>query len=217
MSTTPTLISWSGGKDIALASLKALEMGLHPTHLLTMMDESGQRSRSHGLSLALLQAQASALNMQLITQACTWSTYEETFIHSLQKAHDIGITHCVFGDIDLEEHRLWEEKVAQAATLQPILPLWQQPRLELVEAVISTGIKPIICTILSARVPTHFLGRCFDRACVDELIALGIDPCGEGGEFHTVVMDAPHFHHPISYRTGQQHATATTLSIDILV
>lgn len=219
-------ISWSGGKDSALACMYALNAGLNPHTLITMMDQTGLRSRSHGLQFNFLKAQANALGMRLISPSVSWQTYEDVFIQTLKDLNDIKytedsknkeVTHCIFGDIDLIEHKIWEEKVSAAADLIPVLPLWQQARLTIVNQVLEFKFKPVICVILKDTVPDHFLGRYFDQDCIDELIALNIDPCGEGGEFHTVVVDGPIFKTALDYQLGQIHTTETTISIDFIV
>lgn len=212
-----SVVSWSGGKDSALALHYARALGLNPTHLIVMMDESGEHSHSHGLSKQLLNAQAHSLGMTLLTAPASWQTYERTFIEQLTRMKSQGLTHAIFGDIDIEDHKLWEDSVAEAADLTPVLPLWQQSRLSLVQAVLELKIKPVICAIRKDVVPLDFLGRVFDTMCVNELCELGIDPCGEAGEFHTVVVDSPDFEYPIAYHLGNVYETETTYHVNFIV
>lgn len=212
-----SVVSWSGGKDSALALHHAIALGLNPTHLIVMMDESGEQSHSHGLSKQLLHAQAHSLGMTLLTASASWQTYERTFIDQLICMQLQGLTHAIFGDIDIEAHKLWEDSVAAAAGLIPVLPLWQQSRLAIVQAVLEAKIKPVICGIRKNIVPLDFLGRVFDATCVKDLCDLGIDPCGETGEFHTVVVDSIDFQYPISYHLGSLYETETTYQVNFIV
>lgn len=191
------IASWSGGKDSCFALMQAVQQGYKPVALLNVMNENGQISRSHGLPAAILQQQAAALQLPLHTVASTWQDYEQHFISALKTtsaAHAAAAV--VFGDIDLQAHRDWEEKVCAAAGLQALLPLWQQERKLLVYRMLQEGIK---CMIVScnAHLGEDFLGRMMDDVLIADLEAKGVDVCGENGEFHTVVLDCPLFAAPL--------------------
>jgi uncharacterized protein (TIGR00290 family) len=198
MLEVPIVCSWSGGKDSCLALWRSLQTGASIRYLATMLTEDGQRSRSHGLSLAVLEAQAAAIGVPLLTRAATWDQYEPTFVELLCEAKDAGVTAAVFGDIDIPRHRQWEESVCAQAGLTASLPLWQQDRLALLEEFWSAG---FACRIVVARdgvTDRKYLGRVLDRALAEELSRAGIDACGENGEFHTVVTSGPIFKVPLS-------------------
>ncbi len=146
MNARPALVSWSGGKDSALAMWRARRQGWEPVALFNMLAAREERSRSHGLAPAVLAAQAQALGLPLVTARADWSDYEAVFIATLRdearRAEAV-----VFGDIDLDAHREWEEKVCHAAGLEAVLPLWQQPRRALVDEMIATGFVARICTV----------------------------------------------------------------------
>lgn len=187
------ILSWSGGKDSCFATMKAVKSGYTPTVLLNMMNENGKVSRSHGLTQFILEQHANALNIPLVGVPATWGDYEKKYIetlHQLKKQYQVqGV---IFGDIDLAPHREWEEKVCKQAQLEAVLPLWQQDRLELVKQMIAEG---IVCMIVSCNtiMGTDFLGEILTLELVEKLIELTIDPCGENGEFHTVVINCPLF------------------------
>ena len=192
-----TIISWSGGKDSCFATMKAIENGYKPTVLLNMMNENGKVSRSHGLTEFILNQHSENLGISLLTVPATWNEYEQKYIETLQQLKsDYDVQAVVFGDIDLEPHREWEEKVCKATHLEAVLPLWQQNRLELVKEMIAEG---IVCKIVSCntQMGIDFLGEILTLELVEKLIALNIDPCGENGEFHTVVVNCPLFKQPI--------------------
>src|SRR5262245_15451060 len=188
--------SWSGGKDSCLALRRALAAGKLAC-LVTMFTEDGQRSRSNGLPREVLEAQAAAIGVPLLTASATWDGYEVAFIDLLRAAKAHGATTAVFGDIDIPRHREWEERVSAQAGLTAALPLWQEDRMALLEEWWSAGFEARIVVAREGLVDRRFLGRVLDRPTANELATTGIDPCGENGEFHTVVTAAPLFRHPI--------------------
>ena len=191
--------SWSGGKDSCLAVWRAKQVGMDVRALLTMFDEHGEKSRSHGLTPEVIRAQAEAMGMQPLQGRASWTDYEPQFIGHLQALRKLGFTAGVFGDIDLQPHRDWEERVCARADIAVHLPLWQQSRRELVEEFWSLGFKALVVCTDSRFLAASYCGREFDRAYVESLPA-GVDECGENGEFHTVVYDGPLFTKPLELR-----------------
>lgn len=185
--------SWSGGKDSCYAMMKAVAEGYVPKVLLNMMNENGKVSRSHGLPLALLNQQAQKMQLSLEAVPATWNDYEEKFIAILQHlkiAYELDAA--VFGDIDLQAHKDWEDKVCEASSLKAILPLWQQDRIALVNEMIESGIETMIVSC-NAQMGESYLGKILTKELAVELEENGIDPCGENGEFHTMVVNCPLF------------------------
>lgn len=196
------LCSWSGGKDSCMALYRASRIG-QPTKLLTMFNETGLKSRSHGLSLPLLRLQADALGLPIVTRSSTWGDYEAEFIAALCHFKEEGVQTAVFGDIDLEEHGIWEEKVCKAAGLKLCLPLWKNDRRELVTEFINLGFKAVIVTVNEKMLNPKYLGRVLTLTLLEELEQQGVDLCGENGEFHTAVLDGPIFQHPVTPKLGE--------------
>lgn len=198
------LCSWSGGKDSCFALLQAMQAGYRPMVLLNVMNEAGQISRSHGLPVAILEAQAASIGLPLHLISSSWQEYEQHFTAALRNlTHQYQLTHAVFGDIDLQPHRDWEEKVCAQANLTALLPLWQQDRRNLVFAMIDAGIETMIVSC-QPKMGASFLGRYITRELVAELEALGVDACGENGEFHTLVTHCPLFAHPLEVYIEQK-------------
>ncbi|MFL9484640.1 diphthine--ammonia ligase [Chitinophagaceae bacterium LWZ2-11] len=200
-----TLCSWSGGKDSCFALMQAVKEGHTPSVLLNVLNERGKISRSHGIPSEILQAQANAIGLPIHMISSSWTDYEQNFISALQqltKEHQLN--YAVFGDIDLQPHRDWEEKVCAAANLKPLLPLWQQNRKQLVLQMLENGIETIIvsCNVVMGE---SFLGRTITKELIEELEALGIDACGENGEYHTLVLNAPLFKHRIDAKVLNTH------------
>ena len=197
--------SWSGGKDSCYAYLLAVASGMQPMCLLNMMNENGEVSRSHAIPKHILEKQASALQLPIVTTPASWSQYEELFINSLHKIiweHQVDTA--VFGDIDLQEHRDWEENVCQKTGIKAYLPLWKGNRKELVLQMIKLPIKAYIVSC-NETMGERFLGRVIDLALIAELEELGVDSCGENGEYHTLVVDCPLFAKELEVSFGEKH------------
>jgi uncharacterized protein (TIGR00290 family) len=194
----PFFCSWSGGKDAYLALQRAVAAAGRPIALLSVLEEEGTRSRGHGLPLATLKAQAVALGLPLVTRATTWDDYEAHFLDALDELRSMGVETGVFGDIDLEPHREWVERVCGSAGMAPRLPLWQEPRLALLDELLAHEVRATIVAVKSDRLDASFLGRVVDRDLIADLEAAGVDACGEEGEYHTMVTDAPLFAHPVA-------------------
>ena len=217
MSSRTFIASWSGGKDSCLALWRAVQSGSRPAGLLNMLDESGARSRSHGLSPALLQAQAAAIGVPLYTASAAWQTYEREFVAALQRCQAQGVDTAVFGDIDLEDHRAWEEKVCTAAGLTPWLPLWQASRLDLVREFVDAGFQARIVVVNTDLMSENYLGAEFNHALIERMLADGLDPCGEAGEFHTVVTGGPLFSQPLTLHEAARQQHQNYVMLDYIV
>lgn len=189
--------SWSGGKDSCYAMMLAVQQGLIPKVVLNMMNENGKVSRSHGLPLSILEQQASKMQLPLAGIPASWANYEEKFIDVLKTlTAKYNLDVAVFGDIDLQAHKDWEDKVCEAVSLKAILPLWKQDRLVLVNEMIDRGIETMIVSC-NTEMGEGYLGKILTKELANELQRNGIDPCGENGEFHTMVINCPLFYEPI--------------------
>lgn len=192
--------SFSGGKDSVLALYKAMKDG-EALGLIVMLEEEGERSRSHGMPPELIEAQAKSIGLPVYTAAASWTEYEMVFMRLLEKAKNQGAEVLVTGDLDMPEHGCWHDKVTKNAGLKLGMPLWEMDHREAVEEFINLGFVTIIVTVnLSLGMREEDLGRTLTYEYIKELEARGIDPCGEGGEFHTTVLDGPIFKQPILVR-----------------
>ncbi len=198
------VMSWSGGKDSALAYYRAVLEGHVPLALFTMFEEDGTKSRSHGLPVDVMEAQAERMGLPLLIGKASWSGYEKEFIEQLKKFKAQGIDMGVYGDIDLEDHLAWVEKVSAEAEMGVHHPLWQESRKELLKELIKEGFKSVITVVDTKRLDERFLGREFTLELIDELEAAGVDACGEEGEFHTIIVDGPIFVEPIPVDFGEK-------------
>ncbi|MDV6379451.1 diphthine--ammonia ligase [Sporosarcina sp. GW1-11] len=195
--------SWSGGKDSALATHRAIKAGNTPAMLWTMFELDESYSKSHALPLEIIQAQAKQIGAPLMIRKADWAGYEMQFIDAMRVCKEHGIPQAVFGDIDLEDHLLWVQSMCAKVGMKAVHPLWEEPRRTLLEEFINEGFEAYIVVVNTKMMPAEFIGRRFTIELMDELEALGIDSCGESGEFHTVVVDGPIFKERIAVKMGE--------------
>jgi diphthine-ammonia ligase len=169
---------------------------------LTMLTEEGTRSRSHGLHVDVLEAQAASLGMRLVTKETSWEDYEENFVQEAERFRAQGVSAGIFGDIDLARHREWVESVCSQVGIEAKLPLWNTERNALLEELISNGFKAMIVSVKEDVLGKRWLGRTLDRNMITLFESSGIDPSGEAGEYHTCVFDGPMFSHPLKLIQG---------------
>jgi diphthine-ammonia ligase len=190
-------VSWSGGKDGCLSCYRAEEEGIKVRFLLNMIREDGTRSRSHGLAVGILQLQAQALGIPLVQRQASWDDYEEQFKDALRGFKTEGVDSGIFGDIDFNEHRAWVDRVCGETGLTPRLPLWGLAQDKIMSDFVGLGFEAIIVSTKADLLGKEWLGRKIDRKFLEELVELGktkgITPCGEAGEFHTLVTNGPLF------------------------
>jgi diphthine-ammonia ligase len=193
----PFFCSWSGGKDCCLALYHAIRNGGTAKALVTMFTEGGERSRSHGLPISVIQQQAAALGIPLTVHKSSWDDYEQTFLSALREFKGHGVDCGVFGDIDLASHLEWVERVCSSTGINPYEPLWRRSRHDLLEEFFHLGFTATIVAVKQGTLDTRFLGQTLEKQIVLEMKEAGIDLSGEGGEYHTVVTNGPLFSFPI--------------------
>ncbi|GEN83350.1 hypothetical protein SLU01_16620 [Sporosarcina luteola] len=205
MRNKPFVASWSGGKDSALAYYRALQSGGVPKRVWTMFEEDKERSKSHALPIEIVRAQADSLDVPLMIRGADWNGYEAKFLDAMRECVEAGIPNGVFGDIDLEDHLTWVQTACAKVGMDAIHPLWMEPRRKLLEEFVNAGFEAYIIVVNTKMMPAEFIGRKFTIELMDELDALGIDSCGESGEFHTVVVDGPIFKNRVPIVFEEQH------------
>ncbi len=187
-------ISWSGGKDCCLACYRAVASGLQIRYLLNMVTEDGQRSRSHGLAAKWLQMQAQAIGIPLVQRSTTGTDYETEFKSVLLALKQEGIAAGVFGDIDFNAHREWIDRVCSETGITPYLPLWEENQNKLLREFIGLGFEAVVVATRADMLDEEWLGRKLDSDFLADLAKLeNITPCGEAGEYHTLVINGPLF------------------------
>jgi uncharacterized protein (TIGR00290 family) len=189
-------ISWSGGKDSCAALMRA-RASYDVVAMVTMVDEDAARSRSHGLRPEVLAAQADRLGLRRFTGRCSWQTYDAAFSTALASLAAEGISAVIFGDILFDEHRRWAERMCEPHGLTAVEPLFGSSTEALFEEWIASRSDAVIVTARCAFLDETWLGRPLRRELLPEFARLGVDPCGERGEYHTVVTNTPLFDRPL--------------------
>ena len=188
------IISWSGGKDSCYALHKSIENNIKVVALISVMNKQGTFTKSNGVSKEVLSEQAIKLNLPIETISTSWDNYEKNLLQTLVSAKNkYRADCCIFGDIDIEPHRKFEEDISSKAGLNAILPLWGYNRETLADDVIKSGIKAKISVIRKSIMSDKCLGEDYSEKLFPYLIENNIDLLGENGEFHTLVYDSPLF------------------------
>lgn len=209
-------ISWSGGKDSMLALDRAVRAGLDVRYLVSLYDPHSGRVRFHGTTLELLGRQAAALGRELLALAAPWDRFDQIFQDGLDSLSRRGVRGLIFGNIHLADVRAWYEMRVLAHGLRHHEPLWGEPPAVLLREVIDRGYVARLVSVDTARLPGSWLGRALDAACADDLaLHADVDPCGERGEYHTLVTDGPLFGRPLSVQPGVTHADGHFLLLDV--
>lgn len=204
MTTRPiAAISWSGGKDSCLALLRA-QGDFAFACAVTMLNEDGTRSRAHGLRPEVLQAQVGALDLAWISRRCAWRSYEVAFRDALQEASRHGVTHLVCGDILYPEHKQWVERMCAEAGLHAVEPLWGRATIDVYREFLDRGGVARIVAVQSGKLHKRWLYSELDERALSAFARLGVDPCGENGEYHTVVSACPAFSTPLNLKPGER-------------
>ncbi len=200
--TMKVIASFSGGKYSVLSIDRAMREHEVVGLLTTFRDES---SWFHELSRAKLQQIADAMRCQFFPITVSGGEeYTSDFVAALiQIKEEIGIEGIVFGDIDLESHRAWCENLAEQAGLAAIFPLWGENREALVAEFLGKGYKTLIKKVDKNKLGANFLGKTLTSDITQEIKSMGYDPCGENGEYHTMVYDGPTFAQAVEYSLGE--------------
>lgn len=202
------IFCWSGGKDSALA-LNRIQAGnqYEVTALLTTCNEHFQRVSMHGVRIELLDRQAEAIGLPLekvfVSERSSNEEYQQKMSACLLAHKAQGVTACVFGDIFLEDLKLWREQNLALVGMRGIFPLWKIDSRELIREFIALGFGSVVCCVNDAYLDEDAVGRNIDHAFIDSLPA-GVDPCGENGEFHSFAFAGPVFNQPVRFTVGEK-------------
>jgi uncharacterized protein (TIGR00290 family) len=200
-------MSWSSGKDSAFALHEARRLGLADiVGVLTTVNEKYDRVAMHGVRASLLDRQIAALGLPAIKinipSPCTNEIYEARMAETCAAIKAQGVDHIAFGDLYLEDIRAYREEKLRPLGMTAIFPLWQRPTRALAEEMIASGLVAHLVCVDPKQLDRSFAGRRYDAALLADLPP-GIDPCGENGEFHTVVSAGPMFAHAIPVTIGE--------------
>lgn len=214
------VVSWSSGKDCAFALYKIRSEGvLDVVGLLTTLNQENQRVAMHGVRKELLQMQMDAVGlpneMVMLPMPCDNETYRARVGAAMDTLLERGVEQIVFGDLYLEDVRQYRVEQMQGSGIEPCFPLWQEDTKQLSREMVDCGLRAVVTCVDLRVLPIEFLGRSYDQAFLDSLPA-NVDPCGENGEFHTVVTAGPMFSGEIAVELGETVISGDFAHIDVI-
>jgi len=195
------VMCWSCGKDSATALWKLQQdKEYEVVGLLTTLTEGYDRVSMSGVRRELLQRQASALGLPVrevwIPPQCVNPVYEARMGEAVRQLNEDGVNAVAFGDLFLEDIREYREQQMAGTGLSCVFPIWGEDTVRLSRRMIDSGLRATLVCVDPRQVPGGLAGRAYDETLLAELPG-SADPCGERGEFHTFVWDAPNFRAPI--------------------
>ncbi len=203
-----TYFNWSSGKDSALALYYLLKNDQFLVkELITTVNSHYNRVSMHGLRKELLVAQTNALNIPAslieLPEMPSMAMYEQKMNATVVRLKSKGFTYAAFGDIFLEDLRVYRENQLEKEGFKAVFPLWKKNTKALLNEFLDLGFKTIIVCANSKYFGEDFVGTIIDKHFIDNLPE-GVDPCGENGEFHTFCFDGPIFKNPIAFEIGEK-------------
>lgn len=204
------LLSWSSGKDSAWA-LHVLrgDPSVAVVGLLTMLNGPADRVAMHAVPRELLEAQAAAAGLPLVTvplpSPCSNEEYERLMQVAIGSVRRHGVTHVAFGDLFLEDIRAYRVRMLAGTGIHAMFPIWSSPggTAHLALTMVRSGIRARLTCVDATQLDPSFLGREFNQDLLADLPP-SVDPCGERGEFHTFCHSAPVFVRPLPTVTGER-------------
>lgn len=204
------MMSWSGGKDGVMALHELLRNSDYEVvELMATVSQEYRRVSHHGVREELLDTQAEAIGIPLRkvylpsgeSGGCSNEVYEAIMSRVMDDYKAKGVDTVAFGDLFLEDLRVWREANLAKAGMRGLFPIWKRNTAELAHEVIRLGYKAYLSCV-EATVGPGFVGRLYDEKFLSELPSM-IDPCGENGEFHSFVFDGPIFKRPVYVKVGE--------------
>lgn len=207
MTKTKTYFNWSSGKDSALALYKLLQNEEYSIEkLVTTISEEQNRVTMHGLHRDLLKAQTQSINIPAdiisLPKEATIKVYNQIMYDTVSALKQDRFECAAFGDIFLEDLKVYREKQLEPYGIKAVFPLWKKNTKELLKEFIDLGFKTITVCVNGTKLDKSFVGRVIDHDFINELPD-DVDPCGENGEFHTFCFDAPYFKKPVEFTIGE--------------
>ncbi len=201
--TESIFCSWSGGKDCCTALVTYLMDNPDVNiSLLTMMDER-HKTYGHFFNERILNEQAAVMSLEINLGYSSFFDYEEKWSNELRKLKKKGFTAGIFGDISLVEHYEWIGDIMKGVGMKMLMPLWKQDKFQIVNDFINRQFSAKIISINKTLMNPKYLGRDINIETIEDFKNDGIDPCGEGGEFHTIVYGGPLFKSQLILKLGE--------------
>ena len=208
-------LMWSGGKDGALALLRARARGIAVDRLVNFSDRETGRVRFHATRTELIASQARAIGIELAQYPTTWPEYEPAFRGMLADLVRDGFSGVIFGDIHLVDVRAWYEERVAAAGLAHVEPLWGEAPADLVTEFVASGSRAVITCCEDGKLDERWLGRIIDDDFVRDIARLPVDAAGENGEYHSFAFSGPLFTDPVAWRPGERRRDGRFSQLDL--
>jgi uncharacterized protein (TIGR00290 family) len=207
MKKEPIILSWSGGKDSSYTLHQLLNDERYEVkYLLSTINGTYKRLSMHGVREELIEAQASSVGIPLLkvyVYEASNAEYEQQMNNMLLKAKSEGINTVAFGDIFLEDLRIYREEKMKSIGMNCLFPIWKKDTAWLVKDFIAKGYKTYTCCINDGYLDESWCGRLIDENFIKELPST-VDPCGENGEFHSFCFEGPIYKMPVAVIQGEK-------------
>ncbi|MFL6554990.1 MAG: diphthine--ammonia ligase [Bacillus sp. (in: firmicutes)] len=210
-------LSWSGGKDCCMALDTLHSQGYEVVCLVTTVPKELGRTFGHGERTEMIKLQGEALNLPVHFIECTYENYTDQFVNAVQTLKNLyKVTGIAYGDLYLDEHREWGEKVANAAGVKAMYPLWmnKEDALQSLDRFVQSGYEAIVIRVREDLLEDTWLGRIIDESFLQDVQRTTICPMGESGEYHTFVYDGPLFSKRIELDNGELIQLETTKKLE---
>ncbi|WP_423751350.1 diphthine--ammonia ligase [Salinirarus marinus] len=209
---------FSGGKDSSWALYRALERDLNVTRLVTV-HPAGDSYMFHVPATRLARLAAESVGIDLVeiepddfeagdvTDSGAQGDAELEPLEAALRNLDVPLAGVTAGAVESEYQTSRIEAMCDRLGVDLFAPLWQRDPRTLADEMLDAGFEITIVQVAAAGLDESWLGRTLDADALSDLEALnetyGVHLLGEGGEFETLVTDAPHMDRPIdlSYET----------------
>ncbi|WHY75496.1 diphthine--ammonia ligase [Neobacillus sp. WH10] len=211
------VLSWSGGKDCCLALDTLIKQGYEIVSLLTTVPTELGRTFGHGERTEMIKLQGEALSIPVYFIECSYEDYTDQFVQTIQfLKNQERITGIAYGDLYLEGHREWGEKVADAASVEAIYPLWMEKEasIQALETYVRSGYEAVVIRVREDVLDESWLGRIINESFLQDVQKTTICPMGESGEYHSFVFDGPLFSKRIQLEQGEVFQLETTKKLE---
>ena len=194
---------FSGGKDSTFAAYATMQRGWNVTHLLSILPEDRDSMLFHTPNLHITPLQAEAMGLPLLRE--TAQAGEEGELDALRRIfRKAPVDGVIVGAIASDYQHQRVNRIADELGLRVFAPLWRHDPRRLVRDYLAAGFEIVFSSVSAEGLDASWLGRRWDNRVVEDLLHLqethGVHPCGEGGEFETLVLNGPMFHQAIEIR-----------------
>ncbi|CDQ20525.1 MJ0570-related uncharacterized domain-containing protein [Halobacillus karajensis] len=205
------MVSWSGGKDSALALYKMMQDEHYNVEgIFSTISAQSTRLPVHEVKQDLLKKQAEAMGLPLkiitLPPHASNERYEQEMDDLFHYFKARGINHIVYADLFLEDIKAYRDQLVEKFGMKGLYPLWGMNSKNVAEHLIEQGFRAVITTVDTEKMDNKIPGVQYDPEFLSSLSS-AIDPCGEYGEFHSFVYDGPMFKDPVKIVKGPRFHT----------